>query len=241
MDMKNKETVMTYLTTRRTVAAALVAGAVYPIARVTSAQQGGHGAHHGESTPMGMQGMGMMQMGDVDLMFIDMMTPHHASAIAMAEVALERAEHPELAELAEAIIASQQTEIDQMQAWRDEWYPGEPEMPMGEMGGMGDMMQCPQNMQGMGMMDMTGMMDPEAAAEEIRAAPEPFDLAFINSMIPHHLMALMMTEGLIQTAQHPELAELAQGMFDEQLDEITTMQRWRTEWYGADASATPSS
>lgn len=241
MDMKSKETVMTCLTTRRTVAAALIAGAAYPIAHVASARQGGHGAHHGESTPMGMQGMGMMEMGDVDLMFIDMMTPHHASAIAMAEVALERAEHPELVELAELIITAQHVEIEQMQAWREEWYPGEPRMPMNEMGGMGDMMQCPQNMQGMGMMDMAGMMDPEAAAEAMRAAEEPFDLAFINAMIPHHLMALMMTEGLIQVAGHPELAKLAQEMFGMQLDEIITMQRWRTEWYGAETSATPSS
>jgi uncharacterized protein (DUF305 family) len=74
----------------------------------------------------------------------------------------------------------------------------------------------------------------------MRAAEEPFDLAFINSMIPHHLMALMMTEGLIQSAVHPELAELAQGMFDMQLQEITTMQGWRAEWYGATGAAMPA-
>lgn len=229
---------MTYLTTRRTVTAALLAGAAYPIARVTSAQQDDHDSHHGGEAPTSMQGMGMMQMGDADLMFIDMMTPHHQSAIAMAEVALERAEHPELVELAELIITAQEAEIEQMRAWRDEWYPDAPEMPMAEMGGMGQMMEASQGM-GMGMMNMAGMMDPEAAAEEMRNAAEPFDLAFINAMIPHHLMALMMTEGLIQAAEHPELAGLAQEMFDTQLDEITTLQRWRTEWYGA--QATPAS
>ena len=41
-------------------------------------------------------------MGQFDLMFIDMMIPHHASAVAMAQVALTRAEHPELRALAEA-------------------------------------------------------------------------------------------------------------------------------------------
>lgn len=231
---------MTYLTTRRTLTAALIAGAAYPIARVSSAQQGDHGSHHGGETRMGAQGMGMMEMGEPDLMFIDMMTPHHESAMAMAEVALERAEHPELAELAQEIIDAQQAEIEQMQTWRDEWYPDAEEMPMDQMGGMGEMMQCPMNMEGMGMMDMAGMMDAEAAAEEMRAAEEPFDLAFLNAMIPHHLMALMMTEGLIQTAEHPELAGLAQEMFDMQLEEITTMQGWRAAWYSADA-ATPVS
>ncbi len=189
---------------------------------------------------MGMQGMGMMQGYDIDLMFIDMMTPHHESAIAMADVALERGEHPEITELAQLIIDAQKAEIEQMQAMRDEWYADVPIMPVGEMGGMGMMMQGSQDL-GMGMMNMAGMMDPEAATEEMRAAPEPFDLAFINAMIPHHLMALMMTEGLIQVAEHPDLAQLAQRMFDAQLQEITTMQSWRTEWYGATGVATPAS
>lgn len=238
---------MTFFTTRRTVAAALLTGATYPVAQIALAHQGdgtfqpgNHGTHHGGDSRMGMQGMGMMQDYDVDLMFIDMMTPHHESAIAMAEVAQERAEHPELVELAQAIIDAQQAEIEQMRTMRDEWYPDVAEMPMGEMGGMGMMMQGSQGL-GMGMMNMAGMMDPEAATEEMRAAPEPFDLAFINAMIPHHLMALMMTEGLIQAAVHLELATLAQGMFDAQLDEIMGMQAWRTEWYGATGAATPAS
>src|SRR5829696_7107712 len=96
---------------------------------------------------MGAGDMAAM-MGQFDLMFIDMMTPHHASAVAMAQVAQTRAEHPELRMLAEQIIESQSAEIAQMQAWRDEWFPDAPAMPvmpmeqmmvmMGEM--MGGMM-----------------------------------------------------------------------------------------------------
>ena len=59
-------------------------------------------------------------MGQFDLMFIDMMIPHHASAVAMAQVAETRAEHPELRTLAEQIIESQSAEIAQMQAWREQ-------------------------------------------------------------------------------------------------------------------------
>jgi uncharacterized protein (DUF305 family) len=40
---------------------------------------------------------------------------------------------------------------------------------------------------------------------------------------------------------HPELAALAQEMSDVQLQEITTMQGWRAEWYGATGAATPAS
>jgi uncharacterized protein (DUF305 family) len=75
-------------------------------------------------------------MDQFDLMFIDMMIPHHASAVAMAQVALTRAEHPELRALAEAIIVSQSAEIEQMQGWREQWFPGSPTMPMEQMAGM---------------------------------------------------------------------------------------------------------
>ena len=62
---------------------------------------------------------------DFDKAFIDAMIPHHQSAIDAAEMALDNAEHPEIQELAQAIIDAQQREIDEMTAWREEWYPGD--------------------------------------------------------------------------------------------------------------------
>ncbi len=49
---------------------------------------------------------------DADLAFIDQVIPHHQMAIDASEVALERAVHPELAALAEDVIAAQQAEIE---------------------------------------------------------------------------------------------------------------------------------
>lgn len=46
--------------------------------------------------------------------FAQMMIPHHEGAVAMAEAARERAEHDEIKELAEAIIAAQEREIEIM-------------------------------------------------------------------------------------------------------------------------------
>lgn len=57
-----------------------------------------------------------------DLRFMDAMIPHHEGAIAMAKDALNKAKHPELKQLANEIIASQQAEIDQMKQWRKTWY-----------------------------------------------------------------------------------------------------------------------
>jgi len=82
-------------------------------------------------------GMGSHQMAgmDVDLnqlaaanpfdrAFIDAMMPHHQSAITMAQEAQTKAMHQEIRDLAGRIVADQQREIDQMRAWRAQWYPG---------------------------------------------------------------------------------------------------------------------
>lgn len=64
----------------------------------------------------------MMNM-DVDHWFISNMIPHHEGAIAMANLALTNAEHPEVLTLAKTIIADQQKEIDLLKQWRAAWYP----------------------------------------------------------------------------------------------------------------------
>jgi uncharacterized protein (DUF305 family) len=48
---------------------------------------------------------------DVDAKFAEMMIQHHEGAIAMAEVAKEHAQHQEIKDLAEAIVAAQKREI----------------------------------------------------------------------------------------------------------------------------------
>lgn len=62
---------------------------------------------------------------DFDMEFIDMMIPHHQGAIRMAQVELDSGQDSELKSLAQAIIAAQSAEIEEMNQWREEWY-GEP-------------------------------------------------------------------------------------------------------------------
>ena len=71
----------------------------------------------------------MMMAGDLgaaddqfDLRFIDAMVPHHEAAVDMAQQALEKSDRPEIQELAQNIIDSQQQEIDQMTKWKQDWY-----------------------------------------------------------------------------------------------------------------------
>jgi uncharacterized protein (DUF305 family) len=76
-----------------------------------------------------MEAMGMTDPDELadkdpfDKAFIDAMIPHHKSAIAMAEVALEESDNPRIREIASAIVDAQTREIAQLKEWREEWYP----------------------------------------------------------------------------------------------------------------------
>ncbi len=73
-----------------------------------------------------MNGMDMTKMkaasgNAFDLMFIDMMTPHHQGAVMMAKEALVKSGHPEIKLLAQQIIEAQEKEIAQMNKWKAAW------------------------------------------------------------------------------------------------------------------------
>src|SRR5215213_7107202 len=83
-----------------------------------------------EMSPEQMRGMGMMmdpqrlsKREPFDEAFIGAMIPHHRSAIQMAKVAYEKSENARIKELARNIVSAQKREIEQMQRWREQWYP----------------------------------------------------------------------------------------------------------------------
>jgi len=64
-----------------------------------------------------MHGMSVEYTGNADVDFRTKMIPHHQGAIDMAKVALQFATDPSTKAMAEAIIAAQEKEIAEMQAW----------------------------------------------------------------------------------------------------------------------------
>ena len=61
--------------------------------------------------------------------------------------------------------------------------------------------------------------------------------AFIEQMIPHHQMAVMMTSHMGQGVEQPELKALMETMATSQTAEINQMREWYASWYGAQVPA----
>jgi len=174
-----------------------------------------------------------MPMGQrsADAPFIVMMIPHHEGAIAMAELALQRSRRTEIRALAQRIRTSQSRENARMRRWYRQWYgsdvppwrgPGWDRGP-GMRGGMG--------MGGMSMGMGMGMPGFSTSIDALRTAPD-FDRAFLEQMIAHHRMGVMMASHAQWGTIHPELRQLEAAMLRVQSEEIEQMARWYQQWFG---------
>ena len=179
----------------------------------------------GMSSMMG--GMGSMtdMTSNMDRHFIEMMVPHHQDAIDMADLALQKASRPEIMTLAENIKRTQTIEVAQMRSWYKAWYGMD--LPASQSGSNDGGMMGGQGM--MGGMDMG--IDDLANARD-------FDKAFIEAMVPHHQMALMMSSMVLTGGEHKELNDLARAIITSQRAEIEQMQTLYKHWYGT-ATSTP--
>ena len=166
---------------------------------------------HGAGGMMDASGM-LMKNGEYsDERFIDAMTPHHQGAVEMAQVALENAEHRELRQLAQNIITDQQSDIERFRVIKERDL-GSSDLPTET---------SSEEMAMMGMME-----DPGELADR-----EPFDKAFIDEMIPHHVAAIEMARLAEERTGNPKIRELARNIVETQEAEISQMTEWRREWY----------
>ena len=158
-------------------------------------------------------------MSILDKHFIEQMIPHHDGAVTMANLALEKSKRPEIKTLASAIIVGQTKEIEDMTGWYKNWFGKD--VPKGNLGMMGGGMMSGSGMHMGGQEDITSLQN-----------ATDFDKAFLEAMIPHHQMALMMVQMLEAGTKRPEMIELAKNITISQSEEIKDMQGWYKEWYG---------
>jgi uncharacterized protein (DUF305 family) len=173
------------------------------------------------SSPTTMDSGAMSGPADanVDLRFIDAMTPHHEGAVVMAKEALQKSKRPEILKLAQGIIKAQNQEVAQMKQWRKSWYAKASDTPMAWSADMGHMMT-------MSASQRQGMM----MSQSLGAADAGFDLRFIDAMIPHHEGAVTMAKEILDKSKRPEIKKLAQDIIASQQVEIKQMQGWKKAW-----------
>jgi uncharacterized protein (DUF305 family) len=158
-----------------------------------------------------------------DRAFLEAMIPHHQSAIAMARIAKSRAEHPQVTELANAIVTAQAKEIRQIKRIHRRLFD-EPILPNED---AHEALGLTAEEAGMGHMDATA---------DLKQA-RPFDKAFIDEMIGHHQGAIRMAQAVTDETADDEIQSLAQTIVGAQSREIEAMNRWREAWYGEPSPA----
>jgi len=156
----------------------------------------------------------------MDAHFIEQMIPHHEDAITMSKLALTKTQRQEVKTLATNIINSQSKEITDMKNWYKEWFGRD--LPTG------NQVMNQHGMMGGGPMHM-GISGGINDLERLTLAPD-FDREFIEEMIPHHQMAVMMASMLRNGTQRAEMKTLAENIISSQSEEITLMRGWLTEW-----------
>jgi uncharacterized protein (DUF305 family) len=139
-----------------------------------------------------------------DIMFLQMMIPHHQQAIDISNLAMKASSDPELLELAKIIARDQAAEIKQMKAWLKDAGASE------DMG---------HSMDGMG-----GMLNEDDLAALSAATGKEFDTLWLKGMTEHHDGAIHMTQ-MIEDAQNADIKAFGTKVIKDQSDQIDQMKK----------------
>ncbi|MCX4624630.1 DUF305 domain-containing protein [Streptomyces albogriseolus] len=155
---------------------------------------------------------------DADVMFAQMMIPHHEQALEMAKLADGRASDAEIKTLAADIEKAQDPEIQTMKSWLKAW--GKPESAEEGMPGMDH---------GSGGMDhgsgMSGMMSDEDMQKLETAKGTEFDRMFAEMMIEHHKGAITMAEDEQKNGRNATAKKLAADVVKTQSAEVEKFEK----------------
>lgn len=155
---------------------------------------------------------------DADVAFATDMIPHHAQAVEMATMALEKATNDKVQELAAAIQSAQDPEIKTMSGWLVGWGKPVPTTEAQSSHGGGHSMGSSTSSH-MG----EGMMSEAQMAELDEATGAAFDKLWVEMMTEHHQGAITMARTELSSGQNEQAKALAQQIIDAQTSEIATM------------------
>lgn len=155
----------------------------------------GHMLNQGQSQP------DSTSFSQMDIMFAQMMIPHHEQAVQMSALAPTRAESDAVRELAAEIMGEQDPEIERMKNWL---ISSGASLEMGHE------------------MDMGGMLTDEQLLELENSTGAEFDRLFLEGMILHHEGAIQMAQMVI-SSQNAEARQLGEAIVESQTKQIELM------------------
>ncbi len=159
-----------------------------------------------------------------DRAFIDTTIPYHQSALKLAELNKDDLEDERLTEIVDAILESHPKDIEDLKAFREEWFESaEPDKATHEMMllSMGGLESCTDQ-------SHIDFMDVEWVEETWKKNDDPL-LAFVSMLVlvmemEHHQHMVS-----VQVAEHDELKEFSQRMIDASEPHIKTLKEVRGE------------
>jgi len=143
----------------------------------------------------------LQNLGMNEIMFAQMMIPHHEQAISMSETALKKSRNQAVLKLSRQIKSLQSTEKSQLNYW---------------LKATGSSMTMDHDM------TMSGMLTVKELASLKRLTGAEFDRTFLQLMIKHHQGAIEMLD-LISNSRNVEAKALAKAINSAQSKEISSM------------------
>ncbi|AHH96750.1 DUF305 domain-containing protein [Kutzneria viridogrisea] len=126
-----------------------------------------------------------------DVMFLQMMIPHHGQGVQLADLAARRATQPGVRTLAAAIKSTELTEVDTMKSWLTQW-----KQPLAMSGSMS------------GHTGMTAT-DQSFIDEVAKAGDQDFERRFLDLLSGHQGNAAEMAREEVKSGQSKQVKDFA--------------------------------
>ncbi|OLF09253.1 hypothetical protein BU204_33240 [Actinophytocola xanthii] len=132
---------------------------------------------------------------DTDVMFLQMLIPHHRQGVRMAELAATQARRPQVRDFAAAVELTQRDEIADMERWLSDWnQPIAADPDPGAHHGHGDGLHTP---------------DPAVVTALAETGPATFDDTFLRLLTGHQHGAVELARMELEKGRHPDARDLA--------------------------------
>jgi uncharacterized protein (DUF305 family) len=145
-----------------------------------------------------------------DLQVLDTLNQHYRATLELANLAESQAEHRELKEFARQLSRTQQREIEQLRAWRNEWYAGQLAAENSALPGMQNMAM--------------------PSADLRNLSGQAFDRQWLAQLIPLYQGTVELARDILNHAEHAELKEWAARLQEQRPREIEQLKIWQKSW-----------